>query len=207
MTIRNLTILAVPLLLACGRPAVEALRRQPAPHLRLEVSLPDGPDQAEARQAYLTAFRRQFGKGLATGSEAASPDCIQLIVAVGSRKVRPQSEEDLNRELDQASAIAARSPMGLLNSRVGPRSPYESSVGALGYRPPYITGHLAVMRTGKGEFQELLRLEPLPIIYHMRPLGEEARAHGGIVIEEANAVALESLDLLKEKLGWAPPAR
>ena len=204
MTSKALFLL-MPLLLACGRPSTAVLRQQPAPVLDLEVSLPEGPGQAELRRVYLSAFHERFGRGLTADASPSDPDRIHLIVMVGSRS--PQSESDAKRDrtMDQLSSVATASPFGLIHSAVGPKSNYEQQVDRLGYRPGFITGQVMVMRTGKPSFQEYLRLEPLPIIKRMHPLGEDARTHGGIEAEEADAVARETLALLKAKLGWAPP--
>jgi len=45
----------------------------------------------------------------------------------------------------------------------------------------------------------------MPILNHMRPLGENDRTIEGILAEESRAVALETLALLKQKFGWVPP--
>ncbi|GLH70151.1 hypothetical protein GETHPA_16840 [Geothrix rubra] len=198
-------ILLTPLLLACGRPAADVLRQQPAPVLSLELSLPEGPGQAELKRAYLAAFRERFGRGLDTEATAPAPERIQLIVMIGSRSPHSESDARRDRTADQLTSVAAGSPFGLIHSAVGPKSNYEQQVDRLGYRPGSITGQALVLRTGKPSFQEYLRLDPLPIIRRMHPLGEEARNHGGIEAEEADAVAREILALLKEKFGWVPP--
>ena len=197
--------LFLPLLLACGRPATGVLRQQPAPALTLELSLPEGPGQAELKRAYLSAFREQFGQGLDLEASAPAPERIQLIVMIGSRFPQSESGERRNRTMDQLSSVATGSPFGLIHSAVAPKSSYEQQVDRLGYRPGFITGQAVVLRTGKPSFQEYLQLEPLPIIKRMHPLGENARKHGGIEAEEADAVAREVLALLEKKLGWVPP--
>lgn len=198
-------LLFLPLLLACGRPATEILRQQPAPALTLELSLPEGPGQAGLKRAYLAAFRERFGHGLDLETSAPPPERIQLIVMIGSRSPQSESEERRNRTLDDLSSVATGSPFGLIHSAVAPKSSYEQQVDRLGYRPGVITGQAVVLRTGKPSFQEYLQLEPLPILKRMHPLGEDARNHGGIEAEEADAVAREVLALLEKKLGWVPP--
>ncbi len=198
-------ILLTPLLLACGRPVADVLRQQPAPVLSLELSLPEGPGQAELKRAYLSAFRERFGRGLDAEGTASAPERIQLIVMIGSRSSQSESDAKRDRTADQLSSVAAGSPFGLIHSAAGPRSNYEQQVERLGYRPGVITGQVLVVRTGKSSFQEYLRLDPMHIIKRMHSLGEDARNHGGIEAEEADAVARETLALLKEKLGWVPP--
>ncbi len=198
-------LLLLPLVLACTRPATEALRQHPAPPLALEIALPEGPDSATLKRAYLGAFQSAFGAGLATGPGATNPDRIQMLVVIGTRAARPKAEADWNRNLDEASAVAAGQPLRLLYGALGPKSAYESAVDALGYRPPYITGQIVLLRTGKNGFQKNLELDPWPIIYRMHPLGEAARAHGGIEAQEAQAVAQTTLDLLHQQCGWTPP--
>ncbi len=193
----------LPLLLACGRPATDLLRRHPAPPLSLELSLPEGPDQADVRRAYLAAFHEQFGKGLASDP---APGHLQLLVMIGDRAPRPASEAKRNRALDEVSAVASGSPLRVLYSGTGPASDYEAAVDQLGYRPAWVTGKVVVLKSGKHGFQKELLLDPLPILYRMHPLGETARATGGPTTEEARAVAEQTLELLKTKLGWVPPA-
>lgn len=202
---RKALILLAPLLLACGRPVADVLRQQPAPALSLELSLPEGPGQAELKRAYLTAFRERFGRGLDPEPPLPAAERIQLVVMIASRSAQSESDAKRDRTMDELTSVAMVSPIGLLHSAIGPKPTYEQQVERLGYRPALITGQALVMRTGNPSFQEYLKLEPLPIIRRMHPLGEDARNHGGIEAEEADAVAREVLALLKEKLGWVPP--
>lgn len=201
----SILTLTLPLLLACGRPAADILHQQPAPTLSLEVSLPEGPEKAALKSAYLAAFHDQFGQGLATDASPSAPDRLRLLVMIGDRSPRPASDDKRNRTMDQVSAVATASPLGLLHSTLGPKSDYEQQVDRLGYRPGYVTGQVVVLRIGKNGFQEYLRLNPMPIVKRMQPLGEDARATGGIMAEEGHAVAAETLALLRKKFGWAPP--
>ena len=195
--------LVLPLLLACGRPASDLLRQRPAPPLALELSLPDGPDQADVRRAYLAAFHEQFGKGLAADPASGH---LQLLVMIGDRAPRPAAEAKRNRALDEASAVASGSPVRVLLSATEPKSDYEAAVDHLGYRPAWVTGKVVVLNSGKNGFQKELSLDPWPILYRMHPLGKTARTTGGPTTEEARAVAEQTLELLKTKLGWTPPA-
>ncbi|MFN7956988.1 MAG: hypothetical protein U0P46_01475 [Holophagaceae bacterium] len=199
-----LALLALPLVLACTRPASELLRQQPHPTLYLELALPDQPEAAVMKQAYGAAFRDHFAKGLGD-PEAARPDRVQLLVVVGNRLVRTEAEARLNSGVDQAGAIASGSPVRLLLSTVGPKSAYESQVERLGYRPGLLSGQIAVLRVGKDGFQETLKLDPMAIVKRMRPLGESDRNLAGILAEEGRALALESLALLQKQVGWEPP--
>lgn len=196
----------LPLLLACGRPATDLLRRHPAPPLSLELALPEGPGQADARRAYLAAFQEQLGKGLAAAGVDSDPERIQLLVMIGDRSPRPAAEAQRNRTLDQVGAVASGSPLRVLYSAAGPKSDYEAAADHLGYRPAWVTGKVVVLKPGPKGFQKELLLDPLPILYRMHPLGVEARANGGPTAEEARAVAEQTLDLLRTKLGWVPPA-
>jgi hypothetical protein len=191
--------------LAGARPSVELLRKQPSPALSLELALPDSPDAAAMKRAYLGAFRDQFAHGLASDTPQAEPERIQFIVVVGQRIVRTETEANVNTGVDRAASVATRSPFGLLRSAVGPKSAYESQVERLGYRPSVITGQVVLLKPGKDGFQETLRLESMPILKHLRPLGENDRTTEGLLAEEGRAVALETLALLKQAFGWTPP--
>lgn len=199
-----LVLLTVPLILACSRPAAEDLRQQPRPALYLELSLPDQPEAAVMKQAYAAAFREHFAKGLGD-PEAARPDQIKLLVVVGNRLVRTETEAKLNTGVDQASAIATGSPIRLLLGAVGPKSAYENQVERLGYRPGLLSGQVVLMRLGKDGFQETLKLDPMAMVKRMRPLGENDRTLAGILAEEGRALALESLAVLQKQVGWEPP--
>jgi hypothetical protein len=194
------------LTLAGARPPAELLRKQPSPVLSLELALPDSPDAAAMKRAYLAAFREAFAHGLASETVPAEPERIQFIVVVGQRTVRTATEANVNTGVDQASSVATRSPFGLLRSAFGPKSAYESQVERLGYRPCVITGQIVLLKPGKDGFQETLRLEPMSILKHMSPLGENDRTTEGLLAEEGRAVALETLALLKKTFGWTPPS-
>jgi hypothetical protein len=184
---------------------VELLRKQPSPALSLELALPDSPDAAAMKRAYLAAFREEFAHGLASDPAQSESERIQFIVVVGQRTVRTETEANVNTGADRASAVATRSPFGLLRSALGPKSGYESQVERLGYRPCVITGQVVLLKPGTDGFQETLRLESMPIMKHLRPLGENDRTTEGLLAEEGRAVALETLALLKKKFGWTPP--
>jgi hypothetical protein len=199
-----LALLALSLFLACSRPASEALRQRPHPVLQLELSLPDQPEAGPMKRAYAAAFHEHFGKGLGE-PEAGQPDSIKLLVVVGTRLVRTETETLVNTGLDQASAVASASPVRILLSAVGPTSAYEDQVERLGYRPGLLTGQIVVMRIGREGFQETLKLNPMAVMKRMRPLGENDRTLEGILAEEGRALALESLALLQKQVGWEPP--
>lgn len=202
---RACAVLALPALLACGRPATDVLRQRPAPPLDLEVSLPEGPHPPGLKRAYLAAFQEQFQTGLARRATPSAPGRIQLLVVIGSRAALPKSEDTRNRVMDEASALASGSPLRILHSTLSPRSDYEQAVAVLGYRPGWITGQVFLLKTGRRGFKIALPLDPMRIIQRMHPLGTEAQADGGIALQEGNAVALETLALLKKHVGWAPP--
>jgi hypothetical protein len=198
-------LMASALTLAGACPSADLLRKQPSPALSLELSLPDSADSAAMKRAYAAAFREHFAGALAADTPQAEPERIQFIVMVGQRTVRTETEAKVNTGADRAVAVATHSPIGLLRSAVGPKSAYEDQVERLGYRPCAITGQVVLLKTGKDGFQETLKLEPVPILKHMRSLGENDRTTEGILAEEGRAVALEALTLLKKKYGWAPP--
>lgn len=200
-----LVLLTLPLVLACTRPTSGVLRQQPRPALYLELALPDQAESAAMKQAYATAFRDQFAKGLGD-PETARPDRIQLLVVVGNRLDRTEAEAKRNNGLDLASAAATGSPVHLLRSIVGPKSAYEGQVERLGYRPGLLSGQVVVLRVGKDGFQENLKLDPMAIVRRMRALGENDRTLPGILAEEGRALALETLALLQKQVGWEPPA-
>ncbi len=205
MRIPMLALLVLPLTMACTRPAFEVLRQQPRPPLYLELSLPDLPEAAVMKQAYGVAFREHFAKGLGD-AETARPDRIQLLVVVGNRLVRTETEARLNTGVGQAGAVASGSPVRLLLGAVGPKSDYENQVERLGYRPGLLSGQVVVLKVGQDGFQETVKLDPMAIVKRMRPLGENERTLGGIMAEEGRALALESLAQLQKKFGWEPPA-
>jgi hypothetical protein len=197
--------MASALSLPGARPSTDLLRKQPSPALSLELALPDSPDATVMKRAYSAAFREQFAQGLASDTTQTEPERIQFIVMVGQRTVRTETEANINTGVDRAAAVATRSPFGLLRSVVGPKSAYESQVERLGYRPCVITGQVVLLKLGKDGFQETLRLDSMPIMKHLRPLGENDRTTEGLLAEESRAVALETLALLKKKFGWTPP--
>jgi len=198
-------LMASALSLAGARPSADLLRKQPSPALALELSLPDSTDSVAMKRAYSAAFREQFAAGLLADPNPPASERIQFIVMIGQRTVRTETEANVNTGMDRAAAVATRSPFGLLRSAIGPKSSYENQVERLGYRPSVITGQVVLLKPGKDGFQETLRLESMPILNHMRPLGENDRTIEGILAEESRAVALETLALLKQKFGWVPP--
>jgi hypothetical protein len=152
----------------------------------------------------LAAFREQFAHGLASDQAQAVSERIQFIVVIGQRTVRTETEANVNTGVDAAYS-ATRSPFGLLRSAVGPKYGYEGQVARLGYRPCVISGQVVLLKPGKDGFQETLRLDSMPILKHLRPLGENDRTTEGLLTEEGRAVALETLALLKKTFGWTPP--
>lgn len=200
----SLVLVSALALAGCGKPNLAVLRQQPSPKVFLEISLPDGPDQAEARKAYDGAFREQFGGGLSAPGEPAAPDRIQLLVVIGQRAARSEAESQRNTAVDQASAVATANPLRLLHSALGPKSAYDEQAERLGYRPVEPKGRIILMQAGPGGFQETITLAPLAVLKRMRPLGESDRASGGPLMEEGRAVALETLAILQTRYGWAP---
>ncbi len=201
---RKLAALLLPLLLACGHPSSELMRRQPPPPLALELAVPDAPDQPNLKRIYEAAFREAFGAGL-TPTPANQAETIQLIVVVGRRTERTEAEAKRNATMGMAGSVAARSPLGLVNDTLGAKAGYEGEVERLGYRPREINGQVLLMVGGKQGFTERLSLEPPAILKHMRSLGEQNRTAEGIMAEEGRALALETLALLKRHFGWVPP--
>lgn len=199
-------VLMAPLLvamsLACAKPTVDDLRRQPAPVLQLEVNLPDAPDRAAQQGIYERAFREEFAGGLDVGA-ASHPDRIQLLVVVARRFQRNEAEAKRNNTADTVSAMT--SPVSLLLHAMGPKDGYETQVERLGYRPGAPTGEVVLMKPGKGGFQKSFKLDGTAVMKRMRPLGENDRRPEIILAEEARAVALETLALLRQQAGWAPP--
>ncbi len=199
--------LLMALSLACGRPTTDLLRKQPSPLLTLELALPEATDPAAMKHAYLAAFQEGLGSGLAPSGTLPDAERIQLIVIVGGRTIRTQLEANLNAGVDMAGAVTSGSPLRVVQSSLRPDSAYEGQVQRLGYRPAEITGQIVLLKAGKDGFQESLRLTPMPILKHMRSLGESEREANGILAEEGRAVALETLALLKKKYGWEPPSQ
>lgn len=197
-----LMLLAVGLSLACTKPATDDLRGQPPPVLHLEVNLPDATDRALQQGAYESAFREAFASGLTVGP--SSPDRIQLLVVVTQRFQRSDAEAKRNNTVDTVTALT--SPVSLLLHAVGPKDSYETQVERLGYRPGVPTGQVVLMKQGKGGFQRSYKLDGTAVMKRMRPLGENDRRPEIILAEEGRATALETLALLQQQAGWAPPA-
>lgn len=198
-----LMLLAVGLSLACTKPATDDLRRLPPPILHLEVNLPDAADRTVQQGAYETAFREEFARGLTVGAPS-SPDQIQLLVVVAQRFQRSEAEAKRNNTVDTVTALT--SPVSLLLHAVSPKDIYETQVERLGYRPGVPTGQVVLMKQGKGGFQRSYKLEGTAVMKRMRPLGENDRRPEIILAEEGRATALETLALLQQQAGWAPPA-
>jgi hypothetical protein len=199
-----LPLCTVLLALACSKPTLDDLRRQPPPLLQLELNLPDSPDGAALQQAYEAGFRMTFAGGLTEGVAPASADRIQLLVVITRRDFTSDGEAQRNEAFNVASTLG--SPRGLATHYAAPwgKTSYESTVARIGYRPHAPSGQVLLIKPGKGGFQVSYKLEASAVLKYMQPLPEKDRNAAGLLAEEGRAAALGVRELLQQETGYYP---